>query len=222
MHPLPAPTPPDLSRRSSHEGPPSPTKSKKLQMKRSLENLLSRKPYGGSALPALTPLALDNSGYVFGGSLTPATAEAYGSFTPSASRRPSLPHIFERSPTHVNPSPLGSPSKATFHRPRSTGGPNEPISEADLPPIASSSSVHTMPHQGHGRRLASKLSVLNIFKKASHSSLNSSPSAYNASSPNIVAALQPPAELGNINNSRHVPHGSFEKQFTRAARVRIE
>ncbi|KAG8875056.1 hypothetical protein FRB98_008114 [Tulasnella sp. 332] len=209
--PLPT-TPPEVSRRSSHEGqPPSPQKSKKIHMKRSLENLLGRKPHGsGTSTPSLTPLALDMpitaTGYsASNGSLTPATPEVFGPFAPSASRRPSLPQIFEKTPTGSNPSPLGSPSKPTFHRPLSSGGLNTSIPEGDLPPIASSSSspmVAQPPPHTHGR-LRSKISMLNIFnRKASTptSAITMSPASYGASSPNLLA---PGEQLGGGDQSKN-------------------
>ncbi|KAG9012808.1 hypothetical protein FRB93_001362 [Tulasnella sp. JGI-2019a] len=220
--PLPM-TPPEVSRRSSHEGqPPSPQKSKKLHMKRSLENLLGRKPHGGPSLPSLSPLALDTSSTTpnysaFNGSLTPATPEVYGSFAPSASRRPSLPHIFEKSPTQSNPSPLGSPSKSTFHRPLSASGMNPPIPEGEIPPVASSSSSLPMPppQQPHAHsRLRSKISLLNIFsRKASTptSTIAISPASYGASSPNLLAPTEGAGQnpVGTLSGGR--PRSSIDE-----------
>ncbi|KAG8944267.1 hypothetical protein FRC04_002063 [Tulasnella sp. 424] len=190
------------------DGPPSPSKSRKLAVKRSLENLLTRKGHGmtpaqttPSSNAALSPFASFGQGGVdsgtaspFGGFSTPASSssEAFATLPASGARRPSLPHIFEGS----RPSALPvSPHKKGSHRPRSAGQGAEEHNNTG--------NSSTLSGQ---KRLASKISLLNIFKKDTSSSSNNPPplgAPVNASSPNLLEFLAQPLEPGIRTRARN-------------------
>ncbi|KAG9016027.1 hypothetical protein FRB90_003788 [Tulasnella sp. 427] len=183
------------------DGPPSPSKSRKLQVKRSLENLLTRKGHGmtpahsASTNAALSPFMTFGQGVdsgaasPFGGFSTPASSssEAFVPLPASGARRPSLPHIFE---CPHPAAPAASPHKKGGSRPRSAGQGAEEHS--------------TMPTGGAQKRLAAKISLLNIFKKDPSTS-NPPPlgAGYHASSPNLLEFLSQPVEPGIRTRQRN-------------------
>ncbi|KAG8924992.1 hypothetical protein FRC00_004468, partial [Tulasnella sp. 408] len=184
------------------DGPPSPSKSRKLQVKRSLENLLTRKGHGmtpaqptnaSSSNAALSPFMTFGQGVEsgtaspFGGFSTPASSssEAFATLPASGARRPSLPHIFEGSRPSAPPV---SPQKKGGHRPRSAGQGAE--------------EHNTMPAGLSGqKRLAAKISLLNIFKRDPSSS-HPAPLG-NASSPNLLEFLAQPVDPGIRTRTRN-------------------
>ncbi|KIO24567.1 hypothetical protein M407DRAFT_8900 [Tulasnella calospora MUT 4182] len=128
----------------------------------------------------------------FGGIGTPASSssEAFATLPNSGARRPSLPHIFEGSRPSA---PSVSPQKKGGHRPRSAGQGAEEHHTG-----VGSSTLSALSSQ---KRLASKISLLNIFKK--DTSGNHPPPLGNASSPNLLEFLSQPAEPGIRNRTRN-------------------
>ena len=178
-------------------GPPSPSRSRRLQVKRSLENLLTRKTHGMT--PAYSSTTVPHSTSTLNIDITTNNATPASSSTetfagptlaPSGSRRPSLPQIFERAPVD----PAVSPSKKSSpFRPRSAGA-TEAL-EGTNPQRAG-----TLPTLTSLKNKGSKMSLRNIFKRSGDNRSDEltaglGTGAYNASSPNLAEFLSSPGDL---------------------------